>query len=128
MATSTPYEEYKILLIGDVRVGKTSFLTRYTRNVVNRNEPPTIGVDYSTKSIVLQDGNVVKAKIWDTAGSEKYKAITTAHYRKSLGALLFYDLTDQVTFEHTQDWLNEIHEHTEDDIVIMLVGNKVDLV
>jgi len=78
MATSTPYEEYKILLIGDVRVGKTSFLTRYTRNVVNRNEPPTIGVDYSTKSIVLQDGNVVKAKIWDTAGSEKYKAITTA--------------------------------------------------
>jgi len=127
MASGTPFEEFKILLIGDVRVGKTSFFTKYTRNIVNKNEPPTIGVDYSTKSIVLRDGTIVKAKIWDTAGSEKYKAITTAHYRKSVGAMLFYDITDQITFNHTRDWLNEIQEHTEDDIVVMLVGNKLDL-
>jgi GTPase SAR1 family protein len=55
-------------------------------------------------------------------------SITCSHYRKSVGALLFFDLTDRLTFEHTIDWLAEIHDHTEDDITIMLVGNKVDLV
>lgn len=57
-----------------------------------------------------------------------FSPLLYSHYRKSVGALLFYDLTDGITFEHTQEWLNEIHEHTEDDIVIMLVGNKCDLV
>ena len=62
------------------------------------------------------------------AGNEKYKAITTAHYRKSAGALLFYDLTDRKSFDHVLEWLNLIYEHTEEGIVVMLVGNKFDLV
>jgi len=116
-----------VLLIGDVRVGKTSFLTRYIKNVMNKNQAPTLGVEYQTKCIILKNGTVVKAQIWDTSGSEKYKSITTAHYRKSVGALLFYDITDRSTFENTYNWLQEIHDHTEEGIVIMLIGNKSDL-
>jgi len=129
MATTTDFDYlYKVLLIGDARVGKTSFLTRYTKNVVNKNPQPTIGVEYSTKSIILKNGAVVKAQIWDTSGSERYKSITTAHYRKSVGALLFFDLTDRTSFENTVNWLKEIKDHTEEGIVVMLIGNKYDLV
>jgi len=129
MATTTDFDYlYKILLIGDARVGKTSFLTRYTKSVVNKNPQPTIGVEYSTKSIILKNGAVVKAQIWDTSGSERYKSITTAHYRKSVGALLFFDLTDRTSFDNTVSWLKEIKDHTEEGIVVMLIGNKYDLV
>ena len=62
------------------------------------------------------------------AGNEKYKAITTAHYRKSAGALLFYDLTDRHSFDNVLDWLNLIYEHTEEGIIVMLIGNKYDLI
>jgi len=127
MATNSPDKEFKVLLIGDVRVGKTSFLTRYTRSVVNKAEKPTVGVEYMTKKLILADGTTAKAKLWDTAGSEKYLALTTAHYRESHGALLFFDLTDRTTFEHLSFWLNEIENHAERDTIVMLIGNKCDL-
>jgi Rab family protein len=67
-------------MCGDPSVGKTSFLSRYTRNVVTDNPNPTLGVEYSTKCILLRSGDgIVKANIWDTAGSERYKSITTAY-------------------------------------------------
>lgn len=76
----------------------------------------------------MKDGTTVKAQIWDTAGQEKYKAITVAHYRKALGALIVYDITRRKTFENVQVWLNELHNQAEANICIMLVGNKLDLV
>mmetsp|Transcript_90791 Transcript_90791/g.126115 ORF Transcript_90791/g.126115 Transcript_90791/m.126115 type:complete len:180 (-) Transcript_90791:438-977(-) len=129
MATTTDFDYlYKVLLIGDVSVGKTTFLTRYIKSYTNKNQAPTLGVEYQTKCIILKNGTVIKAQIWDTSGSEKYKSITTAHYRKSVGALLFYDVTDYNTFKDTLNWLREIKDHTDDGIVIMLIGNKADLV
>jgi len=128
MATDSQVKEFKILLIGDVSVGKTSFLTRYIRNVVNRAERSTVGVEYLTKNFVLKDGTVAKAKLWDTAGSEKYLALTTAHYRGSHGALLFFDLTDRSTFDHLSFWLKAIEDHAEKETMIMVIGNKYDLV
>jgi len=129
MATDSQAKEFKVLLIGDVRVGKTSFLTRFTRNVVNKAEKPTVGVEYMPKNLVLKDGTIAKVKLWDTAGSEKYLALTTAHYRGSQGAMLFFfDLTDRSTFEHVNFWLSAIEDHAEKDTTVMLVGNKYDLV
>lgn len=70
----------------------------------------------------------MKAQIWDTAGTERFKAITSAHYRKSVGALVVYDVTKKETFIHVKKWLDELKDHAEPDIVVVLVGNKVDLV
>ncbi|CAD8185673.1 unnamed protein product [Paramecium pentaurelia] len=123
------YDElYKIILVGDSSVGKTSFLIRLTKNVIKKQSQPTIGVEYAAQSILLADvDKIVKSVIWDTAGAEKYKAITTAHYRKSEGALLFYDLCDRNSFDNVLSWRQEILQHTDDKIMIMLIGNKLDL-
>eukprot|EP01034_Spumella_vulgaris_P027285 gene27285-33982_t len=68
-----------------------------------------------------------QAQIWDTAGQERYRAITSAYYRGAVGALLVYDISKHVTFENVERWLKELRDHAEQNIVIMLVGNKSDL-
>ena len=123
------YDElYKIVLIGDSGVGKTCILSRYVKNNFPKNKPPTIGVEFATKTIKLSSGLVVKAQIWDTAGQERYKAITTAHYRRAVGALVVYDVTKASTFASVQKWIHDVKQQADPDIVIMLVGNKLDLI
>jgi len=121
-------KKWKVMLIGDVAVGKTSFRTRYIRDVVKTSEAPTIGVEYETTPIVLKDSTTAKVVLWDTAGSEKYLSLTTAHYKQSHGALLFFDLTDRETFDHVSFWLSQIADKAEEDTIVMLIGNKSDLV
>ena len=119
---------YKLVLVGDMNVGKTFLLSRYVKGQVPKATGPTIGVEFATKTVALPNGGTVKAQIWDTAGQERYRAITTAHYRRALGALLVYDITQAKTFANVQKWMQELRDHADPDIVIMLVGNKVDLV
>lgn len=69
----------------------------------------------------------MKAQIWDTAGQERYRAITSAYYRGAVGALLVYDIAKHVTYENVERWLKELRDHADQNIVIMLVGNKSDL-
>ena len=76
----------------------------------------------------MKDGSTVKAQLWDTAGQEKYRAITVAHYRKALGCLIVYDVTNRKSFTNVKFWLQSLMDSAEKDISIMLVGNKVDLV
>ncbi len=70
----------------------------------------------------------MKAQIWDTAGQERYRAITSAHYRRAVGALLVYDVTKASTFTNCSKWLKELKENAEPDVVVLLIGNKIDLV
>jgi Rab family protein len=127
-----PHEEqydflYKIVLVGDMNVGKTFLLSRYIKGQLPKSSGPTIGVEFATKTVKLDSGNTIKAQIWDTAGQERYRAITTAHYRRALGALLVYDVTQKNSFEGVKKWMEELRDHAEPDIVILLVGNKTDL-
>lgn len=119
---------YKLVLVGDMNVGKTFLLSRYVKGQIPKNTGPTIGVEFATKTVALESGGTVKAQIWDTAGQERYRAITTAHYRRAVGALLVYDITQQKTFQNVKRWVEELRDHAEPDIVIMLVGNKADLI
>ncbi|KAM3139497.1 hypothetical protein pb186bvf_008333 [Paramecium bursaria] len=119
---------YKIIMVGDSNVGKTSYLIRLTKNII-KPTLPTIGVEYSSQIMLLENENIViKATIWDTAGAERYKAITRAHYRQSVGALLFYDLTSRQSYENTQSWIEDIIQYCGEQIPIMLIGNKSDIV
>lgn len=117
---------FKVVLIGDSGVGKSNLLSRFTRNEFSLESKSTIGVEFATRSISV-DGKMIKAQIWDTAGQERYRAITSAYYRGAVGALLVYDITRHVTFENVERWLKELRDHTEHNIVVMLVGNKSDL-
>ncbi|KAK8633394.1 hypothetical protein V6N13_014240 [Hibiscus sabdariffa] len=117
---------FKVVLIGDSGVGKSNLLSRFTKNEFSLESKSTIGVEFATRSIRVED-KVVKAQIWDTAGQERYRAITSAYYRGAVGALLVYDVTRRVTFENVERWLKELRAHTDSNTVIMLVGNKADL-
>ncbi|PKA64339.1 Ras-related protein RIC2 [Apostasia shenzhenica] len=117
---------FKLVLIGDSGVGKSNLLSRFTRNEFNLESKSTIGVEFATRSLNV-DGKIIKAQIWDTAGQERYRAITSAYYRGAVGALLVYDVTRRTTFENVERWLRELREHTDPNIVVMLVGNKSDL-
>ena len=117
-----------VILIGDVSVGKTCLLSRYLKNQLPKSAGPTIGVEFATKNVIMKDGATVKAQLWDTAGQEKYRAITVAHYRKALGCLIVYDITHRKTFSNVKFWLDSLLAQAEQDICIMLVGNKLDVV
>ncbi|KAH0916380.1 hypothetical protein HID58_030826, partial [Brassica napus] len=117
---------FKVVLIGDSGVGKSNLLSRFTKNEFNLESKSTIGVEFATRTLKV-DEKVVKAQIWDTAGQERYRAITSAYYRGAVGALLVYDTTRRATFENVDRWLKELKNHTDPNIVVMLVGNKSDL-
>jgi len=117
---------FKIVLIGDSGVGKSNLLSRFTRSEFNLESKSTIGVEFATRSIQV-DGKITKAQIWDTAGQERYRAITSAYYRGAVGALLVYDIAKHLTFENIERWLRELRDHADQNIVIMIVGNKSDL-
>ncbi|KAJ1699611.1 hypothetical protein LUZ63_008123 [Rhynchospora breviuscula] len=117
---------FKVVLIGDSAVGKSQILNRFARNEFLLDSKATIGVEFQTRTLVIQHKSV-KAQIWDTAGQERYRAVTSAYYRGAVGALLVYDVTKRPTFEHIPRWLDELRAHADRNIVIMLVGNKIDL-
>lgn len=117
---------FKVVLIGDSAVGKSQILARFARDEFSLDSKATIGVEFQTRTLVIQHKSV-KAQIWDTAGQERYRAVTSAYYRGAVGALLVYDITKRQTFEHIPRWLEELRGHADKNIVIMLVGNKVDL-
>ena len=119
---------YKIVLVGDVNVGKTYMLMRYIHGEIPKDVHNTIGVEFATQKIQLKDGGTVKAQIWDTAGQEKYKAIIRAHFRRAAGALVVYDITNETSYNNVQNWVKELKENADDDVVIMLVGTKLDIV
>lgn len=127
MAYEEDYDHlFKIVLIGDSGVGKSNLLLRFTKNEFNLESKTTIGVEFATKNIRIE-GQLVKAQVWDTAGQERYRAITSAYYRGAVGALVVYDVTKRTSYENVEKWLQELREHADSNIVVMLVGNKIDL-
>ncbi|KAJ8491636.1 hypothetical protein OPV22_013357 [Ensete ventricosum] len=117
---------FKVVLVGDSGVGKTNLLSRFARNEFSSESKSTVGVEFATRTIHV-DNKLIKAQIWDTAGQERYRAITNAYYRGSAAALVVYDVTRHVTFENAERWLRELRNHTDANLVVMLVGNKADL-
>ena len=116
----------KLVLIGDTGVGKSNLLSRYTKGEFNGESKTTIGVDFATRILNI-DKKRLKAQIWDTAGQERYRAMTNAYYRGAAGALIVFDISNLHSFNSTERWLQEIREHGNPGVPIVLVGNKLDL-
>eukprot|EP01091_Cochliopodium_minus_P005992 TRINITY_DN1587_c0_g1_i4.p1 TRINITY_DN1587_c0_g1~~TRINITY_DN1587_c0_g1_i4.p1 ORF type:complete len:214 (+),score=52.51 TRINITY_DN1587_c0_g1_i4:20-661(+) len=120
---------YKIVILGDSGVGKTSILSKYSRDEFNMDTKSTVGVEIATRNILV-DNVSITAQIWDTAGQERYRAITKVYYRGVRGALLVYDITQKSSFESIENWLKDLKEGNntpQEELVIMIIGNKSDL-
>ena len=119
---------FKILLLGDSTVGKTCFLARYSDDVFVENYLNTIGSDYQLKIVKLDNGKTINVQLWDTAGQDKYRNIAKNYYKGSHGILLLYDITSQTSYDNIKVWIDDIKEEADENVIIFLLGNKIDLV
>ncbi len=118
----------KIILVGDVSVGKTSVIERYINNNFKDDYTCTIQAEQKTK-IINEDSNTsIRMDIWDTAGQEKFRSLTRQYYRDSQGAIIVFDITKKRTFDNLQTWIDDIEDYSNKDIPIIIVGNKSDLI
>ncbi|MES1913410.1 MAG: Ras- protein Rab-2A [Cercozoa sp. M6MM] len=117
---------YKYIIIGDTGVGKSCVLLQFTDNRFQPVHDLTIGVEFGARMVKIEDEQI-KLQIWDTAGQESFRSITRSYYRGAAGALLVYDITRRETFKHLTRWLEEARQHGNQNMTIMLIGNKSDL-
>ena len=117
---------YKILLLGDSTVGKTCFLLRYVDDSFLDLHMATIGLDYRLKTMILENQQIVKVQLWDTAGQDKFRAITRNYYKGASGIILIFDVTNINSYENIKKWIIEIKEEISDKVSIILIGNKID--
>lgn len=116
---------FKVLVVGDGGVGKTSLTLRFTTGSFRENYMPTLGVNFYSKTVHI-DGLYVKLTIWDTGGQEKFKPLLPNYFRGGQGALVVFDVTNPESFRSVEDWVAQVKRYC-GDIPLILVGNKVDL-
>ena len=119
---------YKVLILGDSTVGKTCFLVRYVDDSFDDSTLLSVGMDYRLKNVKTEDGTKVKLQIWDTCGQERYRSISKNYYKGANAIILVFSLIDKKSFESVENWINQIKEEASESILIILVGNKSDLI
>lgn len=117
---------FKLLLIGNSGVGKSCILMRYADNSFTENFFNTIGVDFKIKTITLND-QVIKMQIWDTAGQDRFRTLTSSYYRGAHGIIIVYDVTNKESFDNVRQWMQEIEKFASENVNKLLIGNKSDL-
>ena len=117
----------KILLLGDSNVGKTLLIGKFIKDDFSENTLNTIGLDLKCKSLILEDKKI-NVQLWDTAGQEKYKSMTTSYYRGVNIIIVVFDVTKQESFNHVKNWIADIDKFARPNVMKILVGNKIDLI
>lgn len=117
---------YKLVLLGDSFVGKSSIVAHFVHNTFQENVESTIGAAFLVKSMVI-NGKKILFEIWDTAGQERYRALTPMYYRGAKAAIVVYDVTNKTSFDHAKQWIGDLRKEASPNIVVCLVGNKIDL-
>jgi len=126
LATQPDYV-FKILVVGNSYVGKSSFLMRLCTNAFSARYSSTIGVDFYSKALRIED-KIISLQLWDTAGQERFQSVTKAYYRGAHGVVLMYDISQEESFIAVKTWINSIQENVDEmPAAMLLVGNKVDL-
>ena len=125
----TKIEDIKLITLGNSTVGKSSFMIKYIDNSFTFNYTTTLGVDFKQKKIKLKNGKDVRLRIFDTAGQERYRALTKMFYKDANAAVLVYDITRKDSFEEIQNyWSNQIKESSPPGIILAVAANKSDLI
>lgn len=120
---------FKLVMLGDLGVGKSSLVNRFANEKFYENQDSTIGASFFARTISISDNSedyAVKFEIWDTAGQERYNSILPIYYRGSSAIVIVYDITNMNSFNRAKTWVNEFQNQNQNGI-IMLVCNKIDL-
>mgnify|MGYP002862539590 FL=1 len=122
-------EDYKIkiIVVGDSGVGKTNLINRFASDKFDTNSKATIGVEFVYKALKINK-DIIKVEVWDTAGEERYRAITSSYYKGAKGAIIVYDITNEDSFKNVEIWMNEVIKKGQKGMQLLLIGNKKDLV
>ncbi|KAI0464635.1 GTPase Ypt5 [Komagataella kurtzmanii] len=128
LVTQEPrFAQFKLVLLGESAVGKSSIVHRFVTDSFDDLRESTIGAAFLTQTIQLDERTTIKFEIWDTAGQERYKSLAPMYYRNANCALVAYDLTQESSLDRAKSWIQELQKQASADIVVALVGNKLDL-
>lgn len=138
--STTRQAQFKLVLLGESAVGKSSIVQRFVKNSFDEFRESTIGAAFLTQTIKLSnedinnndvnsdsDGIIIKFEIWDTAGQERYRSLASMYYRNAQAAIVVYDITQLESLDKAKYWIKELLKQASSDIIIALVGNKIDL-
>ena len=124
--SSSNIENYKIAIIGNQHVGKTTILSRYKYETTDDSYAPTVGIDFLTKNVFLED-KTIRLIMWDTAGQERFKSLIPSYLKNANCVILTYDITDKSSFAALGKWLSDVKDNVVEGTFIILCGNKIDL-
>lgn len=124
--SGTNIENYKIVILGDQFVGKTSILNKFKYENTDEKYTPTIGIDFLTKNVYLED-KTIRLIMWDTAGSERFKSLIPSYIKNANAIILAYDITSKSSFASLDKWLADISDKVPANAYIIIAGNKLDL-
>ena len=116
----------KYIIIGNASVGKSNLLMRFTQNKFTENYQATIGVEFGAKNIEINK-KTYRIQVWDTAGQENFRSITRSYFKNSVCAMVTYDISNRKSFEDVNTWIEEVQNQSPKTILIILIGNKIDL-
>nr|AAZ66935.1 117M18_16 [Brassica rapa] len=136
MAAVTPLAKFKLVFLGDQSVGKTSIITRFMYDKFDTTYQATIGIDFLSKTMYLEDRTLrLQLCLWclicafqDTAGQERFRSLIPSYIRDSSVAVIVYDVANRQSFLNTSKWVEDVRTERGNDVIIVLVGNKTDLV
>ena len=119
-------EKFRLMLIGNSNVGKTSIIKRFCKNKFINSFISSVGIDFETKYVKIGD-KTINLQIWDTAGQERYKVLAKNYFNQSDGFIIVYDITDRKSFDDVANWIEQIKEYAGEYTKNIIVGNKLDL-
>jgi len=122
----SPRAKYKLVFVGDSSVGKTSIISRFMYDHFDTNYDATIGIDFLAKTHTV-DGKTVRLQLWDTAGQERFRSLIPSYIRDSSVAVVVYAVDNRDSFDSVDKWIEEVRKEREDEVLLVLVGNKIDL-
>ncbi|XP_060911496.1 ras-related protein Rab-6A isoform X2 [Labrus mixtus] len=122
-----PLRKFKLVFLGEQSVGKTSLITRFMYDSFDNTYQATIGIDFLSKTMYLEDRTQIRLQLWDTAGQERFRSLIPSYIRDSAAAVVVYDITNVNSFQQTTKWIDDVRTERGSDVIIMLVGNKTDL-